>query len=78
MSTAKSPPPAVATDYESALGELEALVGRMDSAQMPLDELLSAYQRGGELLKFCRERLDAVEEQIKVLDNGMLKPWDGA
>ncbi len=42
---------------------------------MPLEQLLSGYQRGAELLKFCRDRLEAVESQIKVLDDGALKPW---
>jgi len=26
-------------------------------------------------LAYCRAQLDAVEQQIKVLDNGTLKPW---
>jgi exodeoxyribonuclease VII small subunit len=37
--------------------------------------LLAGYERGAELLKFCRDKLQAVEEQIKVLDAGVLKPW---
>ncbi|MGE0496740.1 MAG: exodeoxyribonuclease VII small subunit [Ramlibacter sp.] len=77
MPKASSPPPAapVAASYEAALEELEQLVGRIESGQMPLDQLLSGYQRGAELLKFCRDRLEAVEDQIKVLDEGTLKPW---
>ena len=54
--------------YEAALQALEALVSRMDSGQMPLDELLSGYQRGAVLLKICRDKLAAVEQQIKRLD----------
>ena len=61
--------------YEAALQELEQLVGRLESGAMPLDQLLSGYQRGAELLAFCRDKLVAVENQIKVLDAGMLKPW---
>ena len=63
------------TSYESALQELEALVQQMESGQLPLAELLSGYQRGAELLGYCRAQLDAVEQQIKVLDNGALKNW---
>ena len=54
--------------YEAALQQLEALVARMDSGQMPLDELLAGYQRGAALLTICREKLAAVEQQIKRLD----------
>ncbi len=61
--------------YEAALQELEKLVGRLESGEMPLDQLLAGYQRGAELLKFCRDKLEAVEDQIKVLDSGALKAW---
>ena len=68
---------AVAPAYEEAMAELEALVERMESGGLPLDQLLSGYQRGAELLQVCRERLQAVEDQIKVLDQGTIKPWKG-
>ncbi len=68
----------VAPSYEAALQELEQLVAQLDAGQLPLDQLLVRYQRGAELLAFCRTRLDAVENQIKVLEAGELKPWDGA
>ncbi len=67
-----------APSYEAALQELESLVQKMESGQMPLDQLLSGYQRGAELLAYCRAQLDAVEQQISVLDNGTLKPWTSA
>ena len=67
--------PALPPTYEAALAELEQLVGRMESGDLPLDQMLSGYQRGADLLKFCRDRLEAVESQIKVLDSGSLKPW---
>ena len=34
-----------------------------------------AVCRGAELLNFCRARLQAVEDQVKLLDDGALKPW---
>lgn len=61
--------------YEAALGELEQLVGQLESGAMPLDQLLSGYQRGAQLLQLCRDKLQAVEDQIKVLDDGTLKVW---
>lgn len=67
-----SPAPA---NYEDALGELEALVAAMEGGQLPLDALLQNYRRGADLLNYCRERLDAVEQQVKVLEEGQLKPW---
>jgi exodeoxyribonuclease VII small subunit len=55
--------------------ELDALVRRLESGEMPLDQLLTGYQRGAALLQFCRDKLQAVEDQIKVLDEGALKVW---
>ena len=61
--------------YETAMAELEALVARLESGEMPLEQLLTGYQRGAELLQLCRSKLQAVEDQIKVLDDGALKAW---
>jgi exodeoxyribonuclease VII small subunit len=61
--------------YEDALAELERLVQRMEDGQLPLDQLLDNYRRGAELLEACRSRLAAIEEQVKVLEDGRLKAW---
>jgi len=74
-SSASSVPSALPASYEAALQELEGLVSSLESGQLPLDQLLSGYQRGAQLLKFCRGRLEAVETQIKVLEGTELKPW---
>jgi exodeoxyribonuclease VII small subunit len=67
--------PALPASYEAALEELEQLIGRIESGQLPLEQMLAGYERGAQLLAFCRSRLEAVENQIKVLDEGTLKPW---
>jgi exodeoxyribonuclease VII small subunit len=77
VSSAPSLPP-LPERYEDALAELESLVARMEAGALPLDQLLGHYQRGAQLLQFCRGRLDAIEEQVKVLEDGQLKPWDVA
>lgn len=78
--TVSSAPPApdLPASFEQAQAELEQLVSRMESGQLPLDELLTSYQRGAQLLQFCRSRLEAVEAQVKLLEDGQIKPWDGA
>ena len=64
--------------YELALAELDRLVMQMEGGQLPLDQLLDGYRRGAELLSFCRTRLQAVEDQVKVLEDGQLKVWPAA
>ncbi|MFN7727322.1 MAG: exodeoxyribonuclease VII small subunit [Rubrivivax sp.] len=61
--------------YEQALAELDQLVQRMEGGQLPLDQLLDGYRRGSDLLAFCRGRLQAVEDQVKLLEEGQLKTW---
>jgi exodeoxyribonuclease VII small subunit len=61
--------------YEAALQELEGLVARLDAGQLPLDDLLTQYRRGEALLGFCRDKLEAVERQIQVVDGGQSRPW---
>jgi exodeoxyribonuclease VII small subunit len=73
--TAKTPAASLPASYEAAQDELEQLVARLESGDLPLEELLTGYQRGAELLAFCRDKLQAVEDQIKVLDAGGLKAW---
>lgn len=76
---AKTPPtppaPPTPASYEEALGELDRLVADMEAGQLPLERLLQSYQRGAELLAFCRSRLEAVEQQVKVLEGNHLKAW---
>ena len=77
MPTSNPPGAALALPdtYESAVQELETLVARLDAGQLPLDEVLSQYQRAEALLAFCRGRLSAIEQQIQVLDQGESRPW---
>lgn len=67
--------PALPSSYEAALAEIEQLAAQLESGQLPLDQLMSGYQRGVELLKFCRAKLEAIEQQISVIDGDQLKPW---
>ena len=75
MASAPKSVSAAPVSYEAALQELEQRVAQLESGELPLAQLLTQYQRGAQLLKFCRDRLAAVEDQIKVLDQGVLKTW---
>jgi len=77
VEAAAAPAAPVAASYEDALSELERLVVAMEGGQLPLEKLLESYQRGADLLDFCRDRLSAVERQVQVLEDGQLKPWSG-
>ena len=64
-----------APTFEAALAELEQVVADMESGKLPLEESLAAYQRGAELLKQCRSRLDDAQQQVRILEEGSLKDF---
>jgi exodeoxyribonuclease VII small subunit len=53
--------------FEEAQRELEEIVHRLESGDAPLDEALRLWQRGEELYRLCRARLDAAEGKIEEL-----------
>ncbi|MHB1175073.1 MAG: exodeoxyribonuclease VII small subunit [Sulfuriferula sp.] len=64
--------------FEAAMAELERIVADMESGQLALQQSLAAYQRGAELLQFCQQALADAQQQVQVLENGMLKPFTSA
>lgn len=53
--------------FEKALEALEAVVARMESGNMPLDEMMKAYEEGRALSDICGKKLTEVERKIEVL-----------
>ena len=53
--------------FEVAMAELDLLVEKMEAGQLPLEESLTAYQRGTELLRYCEKVLADAEQRIQVL-----------
>jgi exodeoxyribonuclease VII small subunit len=53
--------------FEEAQKELEQIVHHLETGQAPLDEALKLWERGEELYRFCKERLDAAEGKIEEL-----------
>ena len=65
----------VPPSFEEAMDELGRLVAQMEAGALPLEASVAAYQRGSELVKYCSGQLDRVDQQVKVLEAGMLKPF---
>jgi exodeoxyribonuclease VII small subunit len=61
--------------FEAALDELEGLVGRMETGELPLQESLAVYKRGAELLAYCQTALKDAEQQVQVMEKGLLQPF---
>lgn len=67
-----------ALDFESAIAELERIVADMEAGKLSLEDSLAAYKRGAELLSFCRSKLEDAQQQVSVLENGVLKDFSVA
>ena len=63
--------------FEAAVTELETIVARMEADELALEDSLSAYKRGVELIRAAQARLAAAEQQVKILEDGVLKPFEG-
>ncbi len=69
------PPPELT--FEKALAELEKIVARMEEGELSLEQSLATHKRGLELARFCQKQLEAVQQQVKVLEGEVLKPLAG-
>ena len=54
--------------FEGALAELEKIVARMEGGELSLEEALAVHRRGLELARFCQQKLEAAQQQVKVLE----------
>ena len=67
-----------AAGFESAMAELEQIVADMEAGKLSLEDSLAAYKRGAELLSFCRTRLEDAQQQVRVLEEGVLKDFSAS
>jgi exodeoxyribonuclease VII small subunit len=53
-----------AVDFEAAMGELEALVERMEQGECSLEESIRQFERGVRLARTCQQALRAAEQKV--------------
>ncbi len=70
-----TPNPTPEPDFEHALSELEKLVQRLESGELPLDEALKTFERGIALTRQCQSALKAAQQKVEILlkKNGELQ-----
>jgi exodeoxyribonuclease VII small subunit len=67
--------------FEDAVARLEDIVGAMEAGSLPLDECLRRFEQAVGLSRFCAAKLEAAEQQIRVLSadgestSGDHLPW---
>ena len=63
--------------FEQARDELEAVVRALEDGGTTLEQALELWERGEQLYRICRERLDAAEVRIRSLDEALAQQPDG-
>lgn len=53
--------------FEEAMARLEAVVDRLESGELPLEESLRLFEEGVHLTKVCSHRLEEAERRITIL-----------
>jgi exodeoxyribonuclease VII small subunit len=53
--------------FEAALAQLEGIVEQLESGELPLEDALTAFERGVALSRRCAGELDVAERRIEVL-----------
>jgi exodeoxyribonuclease VII small subunit len=53
--------------FEQAMAQLEAIVERVESGQIGLEQALAEYERGVALVKRCRDVLQRAELKVEEL-----------
>ena len=56
-------------NFESAMGQLETLVSKMESGDLSLEESLEAFEKGVHLTRFCQDQLQKAELKIQELNS---------
>jgi exodeoxyribonuclease VII small subunit len=54
-------------DFETAMRDLEDLVGRLEQGDLPLEESLAAFERGVMLTRTCQTALKEAEQKVEIL-----------
>ena len=53
--------------YSEAMTRLEEIMGKIQGGKIDIDELAGLLKEAQELVKFCREKIYKVDEEIKSL-----------
>jgi exodeoxyribonuclease VII small subunit len=53
--------------FEDAMARLDAIVAKLEEDKLPLDEMLSRYEEGIALARYCGEKLEAAEQKVRLI-----------
>lgn len=61
--------------FEAAYAELDDIIARLESGDLPLEDSVALYERGRQLAAHCQTLLDSAELRVsQIADDGTLAP----
>lgn len=63
----KFPENADSLSFEDALASIEEIVDSMEGEQLPLEDLVTQYEKGSVLLKHCERVLSSARKRIELI-----------
>ena len=54
-------------DFEFSLGRLEEIVGKLESANLSLDDAMKLFEEGVQLSRDCQKHLEQAEGKVEIL-----------
>ena len=61
--------------FEAAFEELEGIIAKLESGDLPLEDSVTLYERGRKLSEHCQALLDRAELRVnKLNDEGEIEP----
>ena len=78
----KRTPPNTEPTFEAALADLESIVARMETSDLPLEEMISGYEEGIRLLRACEQRISSARQRVEKIarageQGAELSPFEG-
>ncbi len=81
-SSARAAGTASAPTFEQSVAELEALVRRLESGELALDEALRVFEQGVRLTRECQTALSSAQQKVQLLlqrgESAVLEEFDTA
>ena len=53
--------------FEEAMDKLEQIVSEMERGGIPLEQMMSKFEEGAKLAKYCQEKLAGLKKKMEIL-----------
>ncbi len=62
--------------FEEAIIKLDEVVKQLENPECPLEKSVELYEEAADLLLFCKEKLDTVQDRVMTIDERLAQMND--